>query len=464
MLFSNYTQSFIIIKGIISMLKPEKIDFDTFKSEQLKFVNAVYLRNMLDSTRRDLNIHINPNDHLVDRKSVIDEFKAHSTYQLVREDDGFTEERWVSTPEFKNKTLSDYSALSYENRLKAQRKIEDQIYDTVLYETTVEGKTLSKSSAKKLLSELDHITYIRINDDLRLNISALAKTPEELTEFKEHIQNNKGVIFHYRLLGEESDMISELLSSNANYERFNSEVQEHLKDFFFNKTKNFNQLREMTLQGAMDRKNISKLSTEILNDPRMTQLDIDITNPELKRHYYHYEGIIKNIETYLNIKQHQKGFLDFEDIDDSLHTLKFMVKVGVFDNPEQFETLKKELANSEDSFKKKELSSVLENIVECVEDQLNLRELNLIKHISERTQKLTQMKDLELLKKYSPSELNKIGERFINNTKQDQHQKILSHIGEEPNYFTKLLVNKINEHVYDEKDTNKLSSKKIKLR
>lgn len=327
-------------------------NFKNFRSERAEYMKSYYLYDFTHHEKNSRDININPNDKLVDGKAIVDLFKENAIFKQVKEDDGYIVDKWIVDEDFKRKCAENYDKNKFEELKERQEQIQNQIFDQVYYEKK-QGKRLSETSALELLEKLDTTTFYETTasgfSNLRLKISSLAETPEELIEFKEKVDKEKPFIFNYGLLGNLKQMSEQLIHDNSHYNRFNSSVKTLLIDNFYENTRPSAQLHLMTTLATIDRKNVSDFLNDIVKDERLNNLDILKNNPEFLNNYIHLEGMFKNVSVYIKSDLSRKN--SESELNKALLPITNLIRIGGLDFSEQRERFAREFAIFEGDIK-----------------------------------------------------------------------------------------------------------------
>lgn len=327
-------------------------NFQRFRIERAEYMKTYYLYDFTHQEKNSRDIKINPNDKLVDEKSIVDLFKENAVFMQVKEEDGYISDKWVVNEDFKEKCNENYNRNKFEELKVQQEQIQNQIFDQIYYEKK-QGKKLSETSAIELLEKLDNTTFYETTasgfSNLRLKISSLAETPEELMDFKKKIDKENPFIFNYGLLGNLKQMSEQLIHDNIHYNRFNHNLKEALIDNFYENTNPSAQIHLMTTLATIDRKNMSEFLNDIVKDERVKNLDVLKNNPEFLNNYVHFEGMLKNISVYLKLDPTRKN--SEKELDKALLPVINFIRIGGLDLSEQRERFAREFTIFEGDIK-----------------------------------------------------------------------------------------------------------------
>lgn len=323
-------------------------NFEDFRKDLKEYMTSFYLNSLVNRTITEEKIEINPNDKLVNKEEIISLFKKNAEYMEVTDpEDGYTEKKWVVNKDFIKQCEENYDHNKREPLLIRQEEFQEQIYQQVAYEKS-QGMKLPETSALDLLEKLSltavHQTQSR--KDLNIRIVALADDVEEIKDLRDRVRKESPYIVNKQLLGNVKGLSEEMPQNNKMYSLFNEELKKEFSDVFFDKLNAGQKIHYIATLSTLDRGESSLFLADLIKDERMNKVDILKDEPDYLINFVNYDGIFKNLSTYL-LKN--KNDLEPDKIGRLIDPIKTLIQIGATELDIQKEQLQKSWDNFYDS-------------------------------------------------------------------------------------------------------------------
>lgn len=408
-----------------------ELGFIEFEETRKKYMEIYYLHKFSNNYTNS-KLETNPNERLVDSEKIISDFKKHAYYDSFEEIDGWITNKWIAEPYFENDIKIKYAALDHDRLDRMQQQLENNIVKFVTNEIK-SGKSLCDTHAIALVSDLDSITYFKINNEMRMKISGLADSVSELEKFSKQSENHG--IFNYGLFGSSpKQMIEESFLNNNSYNSLSNEIKEWLSNEF-NSLSHSERLHYLSVTASTNRTEISDFAVKKISEPDFFRKNEINVSPELRNSFYYYDGILMNISVMANSSWSKN------DIEKSTFILNSLIKIGLLDQDMQKNQFNDALLKFEKNMNDKNLSYLLPLFRQEFEESTKLREDYILNNCSAICARI--IKNPDTLNDFDQSYLKKLNNYFINSPSFSEEQKKL--LQKDPiNFLTSTIINSKN--------------------